>query len=323
MQNNKCLYCYQSLDEPEGDFHQHCSKKFFGTSIPPVLDYSLNEMHELAKKVIKSKVTVPGVQAKISIHFEPKKGAPHRFTLVGLWGNYILKPPTKQYANLPENESLTMHMAELLKINTVPHSLIRLKSGELAFITKRVDRLDNGKKLPMEDLCQLSERLTEDKYKGSMEQVGKTILQFSSNRILDLLTFFEVTLFSFLTGNADMHLKNFSLMETETGLFSYSPTYDLLSTRLVISEKDDPEEMALMLDGRKRKFTRKNFQSFAANLGLNEKQVENVFVKFKNAVPMLQEWIDNSFLPLEKMEEYKKIIVERSERIFNLLVDDL
>ncbi|MCW3789779.1 HipA domain-containing protein, partial [Plebeiibacterium sediminum] len=209
--NNKCLYCYHPLGEGDKDFHSKCSKKIFGTTEAPVLDYSLDQMHELAKKVVQSHVTVPGVQAKLSFHFEPQRGQENRLTLVGVWGNYILKPPTLQFDHLPENEDLTMHLAKLFKINVVPHSLIRLKSGELAYITKRIDRIGD-RKLAMEDLCQLSERLTEDKYKGSMEQVGKVIMQYSSNPLFDAQVFFEVALFSFLTGNADMHLKNFSMI---------------------------------------------------------------------------------------------------------------
>ncbi len=214
--NKKCLYCYQPLGESENDFHVKCAKRIFGTAQAPVLGYSLSQMQELAKEVVQNQVTVPGVQAKLSFHFEPKRGEDNRLTLVGVWGNYILKPPTTQFANLPENEDLTMHLANLLKIKTVPHSLIRLKSGEFAYITKRIDRVKEAK-LPMEDLCQLSERLTEDKYKGSMEQIGKVIMQHSSNPLFDAQIFFELTLFSFLTGNADMHLKNFSLIDYDSG----------------------------------------------------------------------------------------------------------
>lgn len=313
--NNKCLYCYQPLGEGDIDFHSKCSKKIFGTTEAPVLDYSLDQMHELAKKVVQSHVTVPGVQAKLSFHFEPQRGQENRLTLVGVWGNYILKPPTQQFNQLPENEDLTTHLAKLFKINVVPHSLIRLKSGELAYITKRIDRIGE-QKLAMEDLCQLSERLTEDKYKGSMEQVGKVIMQYSSNPLFDAQVFFEVALFSFLTGNADMHLKNFSMIDLDNGLTQLAPAYDLLSTRLVIPEKDDPEELALTMNGRKRKFRINDFQRLAKSLKVNQKQVDNIFKRFQKAIPTVLDFINNSFLPEDKKIEYKELIQERASRLF-------
>jgi serine/threonine-protein kinase HipA len=312
--NEKCFYCYQPLAADELDFHPKCAKKIFGTTQVPVLDYSLNQMQDLAHKVVKSQVTVPGVQAKLSFHFEPQRGQENRFTLVGLWGNYILKPPTPQFAHLPENEDLTMRLASLFKIETVPHTLFRLKSGELAYLTKRIDRLGE-QKLAMEDFCQLSERLTEDKYKGSMEQVGKVLMKYSSNPVFDALVLFEVTLFSFLTGNADMHLKNFSLIDHANGLTQLAPAYDLLSTRLVIPEKDDPEELALTLNGRKRKLTRNDFMLFAQSLQLNAKQIENSMNRFQKALPKVLDLIDESFLLDEKKVEYKELIANRSKRL--------
>ena len=311
---NKCLYCYQENDSGVKDFHPGCSKKMFGTEEPPVLDYSFSEMAKLAEEVISTSVTVPGVQAKLSLHLDKKGGRPSKLTLVGLWGDYILKPPTANYPQLPENEDLSMHLAELFKIKVVPHSLIKLKSGELAYLTKRVDRDKKGK-LHMEDFCQFSERLTEDKYKASMEQVGKLILQYSSNPLLDALTFFEVTLFSFLTGNADMHLKNFSLLDYRTGMTGLSPAYDMLSTRLVIPEKDDNEEMALTLNGRKRNFKLNDFYVFGERLKLTEKQVQNSLNKFSKQLDKVLNFVDFSFLSADLKESYKKLIQKRAERL--------
>ncbi len=271
---NKCLYCYEENNSGVLDFHPSCCKKLFGVVQPPVLDYTFSEMSDLAEQVISNSVTVPGVQAKLSLHLDKKGSKPSKLTLVGLWGDYILKPPTANYPQLPENEDLSMHLAEIFKIKVVPHTLIRLKSGEMAYITKRVDRDKQGK-LHMEDFCQLSERLTEDKYKASMEQLGKLILQYSSSPLLDALNFLELTIFSFLTGNADMHLKNFSLLDYRNGLTGLSPAYDLLSTRLVIPEKDDNEEMALTINGRKRKFKLQDFLVLGERLKLTEKQIQN------------------------------------------------
>ena len=157
----RCLYCYQELTEETTDFHPRCSKKIFGSADTPLLPYAKDEIESLAEKIVRSQTTLTGVQAKLSLDLEKTKGASQRFTIVGLWGRYILKPQTERFEHLPEVEDLTMHLAELAKIKVVPHTLVRFKDGELAYITKRIDRGAQGKKLSMEDMCQLSERLTE------------------------------------------------------------------------------------------------------------------------------------------------------------------
>ena len=226
MAAKRCLYCYNQLEDREIDLHSSCSRKIFGSNQPPELPYTEEQMMQLGLEVVKNHIAVPGVQPKISLDLETTKtrvtksrdkkmdtpaNKPRRFTIVGLWGEFILKPPAKEYPHLPEVEDATMHLAELAGIATVPHSLIRLQSGNLAYITKRIDRTKKIK-IHMEDMCQLTERLTEDKYKGSYEQIAKAIANFSTNPGLDLINFFEQLIFSFLTGNADMHLKNFSLI---------------------------------------------------------------------------------------------------------------
>jgi serine/threonine-protein kinase HipA len=169
----RCLYCYRPLEEGQTDFHPPCAKKIVGTVTPPVLPYSKADIESLALEIVRSQITITGVQPKLSLDLEKGENGGKRFTIVGLWGGYILKPQTGQYANLPENEDLTMHLAELAKIKTVPHSLIRFKDGSLAYLTKRIDRDKNGSKIPMEDMCQLTEKLTEQKYKGSHEQIAR------------------------------------------------------------------------------------------------------------------------------------------------------
>ncbi|MGL5890563.1 MAG: HipA domain-containing protein, partial [Bacteroidia bacterium] len=226
---NKCLYCYDTFQENEVDFHARCSKKMFGTEIPPQLPYSEEEMNQLASDIIKSQITVTGVQPKLSLTIGKNETGARKLTLVGLWGNYILKPPGKYYKQLPEVEDLTMHLAEIAGINAVPHCLIRLQSGELSYITKRVDRNKN-QPVHMEDMCQLTERLTEHKYRGSYEQIAKAINKYSAQSGLDIVNFFEIVVFSFITGNADMHLKNFSLLQRNAREFVLSPAYDLVST---------------------------------------------------------------------------------------------
>lgn len=305
----RCLYCYQPLEQNETDFHSRCSKKIFGTATPPLLPYSKADIESLALEVVRSQVTITGVQPKLSVDLEKEKGGEKRFTIVGLWGGYILKPQTEQYANLPENEDLTMHLARLAKINTVPHSLIRFKDGSLAYITKRIDRDKKGNKIPMEDMCQLTEKLTEQKYKGSHEQIAKKIVEFSAYPVLDLINYVEILLFCYLTGNADMHLKNFSLYKKikETIL---TPAYDLLSTKLVIPE--DTEELALTLNGKKRKLKRSDFDNLLKTMKVEDKVIENTYNKFRKVLPLWYDFIEISFLPNQMKIDYKALIEHRS-----------
>lgn len=310
----RCLYCYGLLENNEADFHSACCKKIFGQATPPVVNYLESQMEELALQVVRSQMAVTGVQPKISLGLSPGTGKnePKRFTIVGLWGGYILKPPTQQYKHLPEVEDLTMHLADIAKIKVVPHTLIRLQSGNLAYLTKRIDR-DKKNKLHMEDMCQITERLTEDKYHGSYEQVAKAILKHSANPGLDVINFFEQVLFSFVTGNADMHLKNFSLIR-QPGIGNIlSAAYDMVATTLV--NPADDEDMALTLNGKKKKINRKDFSIAFTSLNLDAKQQENIFKKMEKAKDNWMEFIDISFLNTDFKSSYKNIILDRFSRL--------
>ncbi len=309
-----CLYCYKPLAVDERDFHASCSKKMFGLAIPPVLPYHENDLEKLAEEILKTQTTVTGVQAKLSLHLASgeHRNAPKRFTIVGLWGGYILKPPGPNYQQLPEVEDLTMHLANLAKINVVPHSLIRMQSGNLAYITKRIDRIKK-EKLHMEDMCQLTERLTEEKYNGSYEQIGKAILKYSSNPGLDVVNFCELVVFSFLTGNADMHLKNFSLIHQPQQGIVLAPAYDLVATALV--NPADDEDLALTLNGKKKKINRNDFKTAFTTLKLDEKQQENIFRKMEKSSSDWMDLIDNSFLANDFRENCKNLIKTRFNRL--------
>lgn len=311
---NRCLYCYQPLELQGTDFHARCSKKIFGQPIPPVLPYTEAQMEELAEQIIRSQITVTGVQPKLSLVLTPGShlGEPQRFTIVGLWGGYILKPPSQRFAELPEIEDLTMHLAAIANITVAPHSLIRLQSGNLAYITKRIDRTRKGK-LHMEDMCQLTERLTEDKYHGSYEQIAKAIIKYSTRPGLDVINYYEQVVFSFLTGNADMHLKNFSLLhQPEVGPL-LAPAYDMVATA-VVNPADD-EDLALTLNGKKKRIKRSDFTAAFNTSKLTQKQQENIFDKMIKAKSKWFDLIDISFLSQDYKESYKVIIQERFSRL--------
>jgi serine/threonine-protein kinase HipA len=300
------------VDE-DREFHEKCSLKFFGSKQPPVLEYSLDEMDRLAKKVVESSISVPGVQAKLSMSLlnAVKKKAEKRLTIVGaLGGEYIFKPPSERFKEMPENEHLTMRIAETFGIRVVPSSLIRLASGELAYITKRVDRTASGEKVHMLDMFQITEAF--DKYKSSMEKIGKALNNYSDNTLLDQVFFFELTLFSFLTGNNDMHLKNFSMIESASG-WTLSPAYDLLNVGIILP--GDHEELALTLQGRKKKFKRAYFELFGQGLGLTDRQIHGVFQRMITNKPKATVWIDQSFLSDEMKESYKQLMERKYKQL--------
>ena len=310
---DSCHICLQSMETTQGLYHEACCRALFGSSSPPDLPYAWKDLNALAEKVIRSHVAVPGVQPKLSMHLERgggRRGA--RLTLVGLEGAYILKAPVARYPEMPELEHLTMRMAECFGISTAVCGLIPLEDGQLAFITKRMDR-EGDRKLHMEDMCQLTDRLTEQKYRGSMEQVGKAIIRHCDNALFDAIRFFEVALYSFLTGNSDMHLKNFSLLHREDGTIALSPAYDLLPTRLLLPE--DEEESALTLNGRKNRLGRNDFMRLAASLQLSEKQAANTFDRFAANLDAALELLGKGLCSQEIKECFKALLDSRAERL--------
>ena len=308
---SKCLYCYKELGEGEVDFHKRCSKKFFGVPTAPELPYSLDELDTLAAQVIKSQTTLTGVQAKLSLHLDRHEGS-KRLTIVGLWGDFIFKPQTQSYKTLPENEDLTMHLAEIAKIKVVPHTLIRLQDGTLGYLTKRIDRTSEGGKIPMEDMCQLTERQTEYKYKSSYEQIAKVIAKHSYVPLLDLTDFYEQVFFNWLVGNNDMHLKNYSLYAPK-GKWVLTPAYDLLNVSMV--NPKDTEELALTLNAKKKRIKKSDFVRAMETSGISPKVFDNILAKYRKLLPKFNEIIDLSFLDKEDKEIYKQSIASRLARI--------
>lgn len=310
----KCLGCYESLrnDNKSSLYHHKCSKKLFGTEVPPTIDFGMKDLEKLAKKSILQNLGVTGVQPKITLHIDKKVNDPnHRMMIVGLWGNYILKPPTKNFSNISIVEDLTMHMAEAVGLKTAQHGLIQLASGELAYITKRFDRGVKEKKIAVEDFCQLSELLTESKYSTSTEKAGKIILKYSAQPGLDVITFFDLILFSYLSGNADMHLKNFSLVANDLNEMVFSPVYDLLSTKLM--PIDDKEEVALTINGKKSKLNKNDFLALGKTLLISDRAVTNSFSRILSSIPNLKKVIAKSFLNSELKTNYKKLLDQREK----------
>ena len=276
------------------------------------MEYTRADMDRLAEQVIRSQTTLTGVQPKLSLNLQQHEGT-KRLTIVGLWGQYIFKPQTDHYPQLPENEDLTMHLAKIAKIKTARHCLIRLADQSLGYLTKRMDRDGNGNKLAMEDFCQLTERQTEYKYRSSHEQIAKAIAKYSSTPQLDLTNYYQVLLFCWLTGNNDMHLKNFSLLSKKLGNYGLSPAYDLLN--VAIANPKDTEELALTLNGKKKRITMNDFKKAASQAGIPEKVIDGMAAHFRKCQPAWETLIDRSFLTDDLKEKYKSEITQKLSQL--------
>lgn len=316
-----CLCCGKPIIETATEqekavgWHNRCVKRFFGTKTLPDIEVSEEVLEQLAVESTNKGLTVPGVQKKMSLHLD-NSGATPRLTVANYPTGYILKPQTKEYPCLPEAEYLVMQMAEKAKIKTVPHALIRIKTQDNAFtyITKRIDRRD-GKMLAMEDFCQLDGRLTEDKYKGSYERCVKIIRQYSSRAGLDITELFIRVVFSYIVGNSDMHLKNFSLIETDENSGSYilSDAYDMLPVNSV--NLADTEQTALTMNGKKRNLHRNDFLKFADACQIDRTVAGKIIDRMKGYESEFIRETEQSYLNSELKESLIMMMKERINSI--------
>lgn len=311
----RCLACGAPLpSDAASDCHPACSRRLFGSPRPPVLARTWAELDALAQSTILRRISVPGVQPKLSLHLEnARPGSPARLTLVGLAGDYILKPPSARWPHLPEAEHFAMLLARGCGIPVAESGLLRLDSGELAYICRRMDR-PRGVLRHMEDFCQILGKVTAQKYNGSMEQIAKGIRIHSDAPGLDAIRFFELAVFCFLTGNSDMHLKNFSLLETDTGGWELSPAYDLVPVRIVLPE--DTEELALTLNGKKNRLRRADFLALADSLRLTPRQTDRAFDRILTSVQdRLPGTLSASFLPPPMQDALSALVASRLSRL--------
>lgn len=258
------------------------------------------------------KISIQGVQPKLSARLNIKQQC---FELVNKNGLYILKPQISDYQHVPENEDLTMRLASLAGIEVPLHGLLYGRDNELTYFIRRFDRTGKNHKLHVEDFAQLSGKSRDTKYNSSMEQVAKIIEKFCTFPALEKAKLFRIVLFCFLTGNEDMHLKNFSLIQKD-GLTTLAPSYDLLNTSIVLSSPE--EELALPLNGKKNKLQRHDFIRYFARdrLLLTDKLIHNILSGFKALQDSWKQLIDISFLSPEKKQDYKRLLQNRCNRIF-------
>ena len=317
----RCLVCYKELKDEHADYHPRCAKKLFGTTKAPLLPYTRDNIETLALQILERSTSVTGVQPKLSLDINRGgKSEPDKLTIVGLWGNFILKPQSPVYAAMPELEDLTMKLAEVSGISTVAHGLIRMDDGELAYITRRVDRGAHGEKISMLDMCQLTNRLTEHKYRGAYVQLAETIKRYSATPMLDVQRFWEIVLFSWITGNSDMHCKNFSLLERIGIGYQLSPAYDLLAVWLTGIKDNDELAMPLVGFGADDHqtiagFNRTSFVEAMLQSRIEEKISQRIIDKMCATTKKWPPIIDSSFLSDELKSAYKNLVHSRIERL--------
>ncbi len=301
-----CRICLGDVRGDE-DFHTRCLRTLFRSGKAPHLDIEIGKLHTAALAMV-GHTSLSGIQKKIAVNLSADR---ETLQVAAEGGRYILKPQTDTYPVLPENEHVTTRLAQLVDIDVAPSGMVALKGGSLAFVVRRFDRLDNGRKLRQEDFCQLAEKSPKEKYDGSAELCVKLLRRYASEPPIEILKFFRMLVFAWWSGNGDMHLKNFSVLADEQGLLKLTPAYDLVCTRLVIP--NDP--LALSVAGKKDKLHRKDWMAFAAFCQLPEKTAARVLDKQASVAGESVALIDRCFLPNDQKVAFKQLVADRTAEL--------
>jgi len=277
-------------------------KEMFNTPELPSIEFSLKDASQIAQKST-GKLSISGVQPKLSMKLDRKNNI---LIPVAVDGEYILKPQTAAFPNIPENEQCCLDMAAEFKISVPPHCLLRLKDGSWAYIVKRFDR-ESGVKIHQEEFFQILE--LRDKYNGSIEQIGRKIKELSSAPGYDAQLFFERVVFNYIIGNGDAHLKNYSITYRDKDTIRLAPAYDIVCSKLVIP---DEEDSALAINGKKNGLKRDDFDKLAEHLNV---PIKIRYEKFEKSLALTETIITNSEIKKEDQARFISIIKERLSRL--------
>lgn len=300
--------CRVCLDEiADGPAHPRCLEELFGERQMPDVDLDLARLHTVALATV-GKASMSGVQRKISVRLAD--GGDRRDTLHFEFGRgrFILKPQAGTFPHLPENEHLTMRLAAQFGLEIPPCALLSLRDGTEAYIVRRFDRDDSGKKYRQEDFCQLAEKSPKEKYEGSAELAFRLVRRYAAEPGIAALELYKQLLFSWWVGNGDAHLKNFSLLEDKDGRFGLSPAYDLVSTVLVIPD----DQLALPIIGKKAGLTRKTWLELARYAAIPERAATRVLAIPTRILSAARSVIDRSYLPDHQKTAYTALVAERA-----------
>lgn len=310
----RCPITYEPL--PSGDCSRYSVRglRLLSPRLTSLADlgYSAEEQRQQALARA-AKMSIQGMQPKLAARLAVSAA---RFEFVDRGGTFILKPQTSDYAHLPENEDLTMRLASALGIEVPLHGMVYSADGSLTYYIQRFDRRGRGKKVAVEDFAQLSGKSRETKYDASMEEVAGVLDRFATFPVVEKLDLYVRTVFCFLCGNEDMHLKNFSLV-TRHGRVSLSPAYDLVNTTLAIHGAR--EEMALPIRGRKNRLSRGDLVDYFGRerLRLTSQAIEAAQLRIRTGMASWPATIAASFLPEGARQRYAEIVRERAARFFD------
>jgi len=309
-----CLCCGLKL-KGENLYHGSCLKKLFGTAKIPVINFaSTGLLSEINKNI--GKMSISGAQIKASIKLNREK---NMIEITGSGGSHILKPEPGDYPGLCQNENLCMNIAESAGMEVPPHGLFYLADKKLCYIVKRFDRGENAEKIHVEDMAQLSEMPPDAKYESSLEKVGRLIIKYSRRPYIDIVYFIERVIFCFLTGNGDMHLKNWSLIsvkEKDYAGYQLSPCYDLLCSKIYLPDED---ESALTINGKRNRISKDDFFALSQYLKVDNKAYENAFSRIKGLKKIFLELIDNAVY-FDRRDKLKEIFNKNYKRLFDRTV---
>ncbi len=308
---NICAITYRDI--PAGEHYSLQGLKLLSPQLKKLepLNFTLEEQREEAAARA-GKMSIQGVQVKLSARLAVSAG---QFKIVDRGGTYILKPAPTGYREVPENEDLTMHLAAAAGIQVPVHGLVYAKDGTRTYFIKRFDRL-KSKKLYLEDFAQLLGLTREVKYKTSMENFARVVQKYTTFPALECREFFLRTLFCFLTGNEDMHAKNFSLFSEDNQVFKLAPAYDFLNSTIVTSGRSN-KELAVPLAGKKSKLTYDNLVKYFGQerLSLDESAIQSCLKQLQDAFPEWERLIQQSFLSEEMKKAYLELFAERRTRL--------
>ena len=300
---SRCLCCQKPL-EAEGRYHPRCLSRLFGSPRLPAIPFKASDLPAMVTKD-KNRMSISGVQPKASVRVNHETWA---LEAAATGGTHILKPEPEQFPQIPQNENLCMNMAEELGLRVPPHGLLEMSDGKLCYVIKRFDRTEGGQRIAKETMFQILG--STDKYSGSLETIGKAIRAHAANVGLEAIDFFERVLFCFLTGNGDMHLKNWALLGAKPAV-ALAPCYDLVCSRLYIKNEADT---ALTLNAKQNNLKSADFQTLADRLEIDSKAAANVLDKLRGAQEKLREMIIHSELRSDLRQEQLNIFSARYKR---------
>ncbi len=291
----RCLACTLELGG-DADMHPACARELFGRASVPQIDLDPDHLY-LFGQVMAGRTTLSGVQSKVSLGWHQKS-----LRVRAESSAFILKPQSSTYPEMPQNEHVCMRIARLRGVRVAEHGLVRLKNGSLALVVRRFDR-DGARRIPMEDFCQLAEKLPREKYDGSAELCARILRRYAADPGVDLLNLFRMFLCSWWLGNGDLHLKNLALLSVDRDRPRLSPAYDILCTQIVIA--NDP--LALPVTGKKSRLDRADWLTFAEYCGVPRKLAEIEIETQRATLEPARALVDACFLS----DPFRSALMER------------